>query len=596
MRSPAEMNIIQIELTDACESKCGACTRLVPHVSKFFYTTPEQFERAVKSMAGWRGGILGVMGGNPVLHPQFEQISRRFAELWGRPTLSGKGRAPIQDFSAYANERLHDGSSGRGLWSSLGAGFYRHLEVIHDVYDYWCINDHVNAGLHQGLLIGRKEFCETNGMSDDEWQRHRDNCWVQRTWSASVNPHGAYFCEVAGAIDNLFYGGKSAWPVEHGWWQRTPADFRDQLHLCDHCALAQPGPSVVGHDDRDIVGRLSLPLLESVGSPAVRKKTVEVYDPASNAEHRHKARDFRVDWYMPEPLARVSSDNPSVRPKKITGVVTCVGRGKHLRQTIAHNAKQVDELYVVIDADSWCEADPPIANVHFLTCQDAHRGDVAFNKGTLINAGLQAVEKSADWILLTDADVFLHADTLAFLKSHSLNPGVLYGTHRVEPGQAHAPCGPNAEPNGYFQLFHRNASAIRGRWPAVMSEEFCSAGGIDSWFMQQFPHDKRYVIPEIPVTHIPHAKSPGADWNGSYAGWRQCGMITPRGMLVTEEVPPTCMRFRLTDTLRGETVECGLDGEMFPAAVLTSTGTDLIFNGQSTQGCHVAVAYWRDPV
>src|SRR5262245_17606429 len=98
------MNIIQIELTDACESRCGACTRLVPHVPKFFYLSLEQFEAAVRSMEGWPGGILGAMGGNPVLHPQFEQISRRFAELWGRPSLSGKGRKPIKNFSAYAHE------------------------------------------------------------------------------------------------------------------------------------------------------------------------------------------------------------------------------------------------------------------------------------------------------------------------------------------------------------------------------------------------------------------------------------------------------------------------------------------------------------
>ena len=74
--------------------------------------------------------------------------------------------------------------------------------------------------------------------------------------------------------------------------------------------------------------------------------------------------------------------------------------------------------------------------------------------------------------------------------------------------------GINAEPNGYFQLFNRRALAIRDRGPAVMSEAFCSAGSIDSWFLQRYPGDKQIVIPELAVVHIQHEQSAGSGWNG----------------------------------------------------------------------------------
>ena len=86
----------------------------------------------------------------------------------------------------------------------------------------WNTNTHESAGQHQALLITRKDYQETTGMSDEQWEQNRDDCWVQKLWSATINDKGAYFCEVAGALDRLYFDGKHAWGVEQGWWQRTP--------------------------------------------------------------------------------------------------------------------------------------------------------------------------------------------------------------------------------------------------------------------------------------------------------------------------------------------------------------------------------------
>lgn len=604
MRSPAEMQIIQLEITNACPKKCGACTRMAPHVREPFFMTPLQFEQAVQSMEGFPG-LLGVMGGEPTVHPQFEHIARLFAEIWGREGLADNGRGPIADFSAYANERLHDTSSRRGLWSSLGPAYYRHYETIQEVFDYQCINTHENPGLHQAVLITRKEM----GIPDEEWVRLRDACWVQNTWSASVNVHGAYFCEVAAALDALYFKGKHAWKVEPGWWKRKPPEFGDQLNLCELCACALPGPSVVGNEDRDIVSPIHLAMLQDVKSPAVKKGAFDVFDPAKETDKL----DERVDRYMPSPEMRVSPDHSSVRPHRLACVVVCVGYHDKLSHTLPRNLGQVHEMIVVTTPDdNLTQAVVKLyPDVKLVLSSRCYEGGDAFNKGKMLNDGLKAID-NPDWVVLTDADVFLPNGLNAFMKGHAINPGCLYGVERYDL-EAHEEAGflehgrhptrqthghLSREPNGYFQLFNRRALAIRDRWPNVMAETFCSAGGVDSWFMQQFPVAKRVMLEGMPAVHIAHGEDLGANWNGQWADfyptWQQAGMITGQGMFLLpgKTLPDRC-RLRLTDTVNGKSVEIESNGEEeLPLDVLrVGARGDLIFLGESIGSAHVHLAY-----
>src|SRR5262249_55202274 len=107
VRSPAGMDIVQIDISTKCHLKCSNCTRLIAHQPNREDMPVEKFERAVKSMQGWQapGNILGVIAGEPTLHSEFEQISMRFAELWGGP-LTGNGKFPIADFNDIAVQRL----------------------------------------------------------------------------------------------------------------------------------------------------------------------------------------------------------------------------------------------------------------------------------------------------------------------------------------------------------------------------------------------------------------------------------------------------------------------------------------------------------
>ena len=67
-----------------------------------------------------------------------------------------------------------------------------------------------------------------------------DHCWAQMSWSASINPKGAWFCEIAASMAMLF-GEEGGWKVETGWWWRIPKDFTSQMEqYCPRCGFAAP--------------------------------------------------------------------------------------------------------------------------------------------------------------------------------------------------------------------------------------------------------------------------------------------------------------------------------------------------------------------
>jgi hypothetical protein len=556
--------------------------------------TPDQLRTALHSLKGWYqpGKVVGIIGGEPTLHSQFEEMCEVIRNEW-TGVVTTHGREPIADFDAFATQRLFDRRNGVGLWTSFGPRFIDHYETVMDTFSHWNPNDHTAGGVHQTGLVDAKEMCEALGIPWEDFPKYRDACWVQNTWSGSITPKGAYFCEHAGTIDLLYNEGRNAWPIEDGWWRREPRDFGDQMQICDMCSLCLPGPSQVDSKDRDIIGKGHKVRLETIGSPAVKGNRFEAFNRDVHIERRSVETK---DSYTNGP--RVSPDNRSMMPKKLSAVVTCVGRFDHLRETLWHNAAQVDELIVVTDDAAQLNAlNCRGKNVKAVFTDRYHANGYAFNKGALLNDGLAAIPifgELADWVVLTDADVFLPDNLREFVRTHALNPGVLYGAKRENA--ADLP-GVSAEPNGYFQLFNRRAHAIRDAWPAVMSEAFCSAGGIDSWFLARFPPDKRYML-DLTCRHIPHGDGIGTGWNGSPNGsarWRQIGMLTHEWYIPLPGTPlPEHIsgRLRLVDTLNADVWEGEIECGRLPDGLVGGHAGGLIFQGKDVGRNHIHVAMW----
>ena len=79
MRSPYQMGIIHIDITNKCDLACSNCMRLLENQTGFWDMTLGNFRLAVRSLRGYPG-IISIMGGNPAMHPKFEEICNIFVQ------------------------------------------------------------------------------------------------------------------------------------------------------------------------------------------------------------------------------------------------------------------------------------------------------------------------------------------------------------------------------------------------------------------------------------------------------------------------------------------------------------------------------------
>jgi len=228
---------IQIEITNACVYQCGNCTRFVGHHKKPFFMDFDTFKEAVDATADFAkmdqfpgAHFVGMMGGEPLIHPEFER------------------------FCNYLHSKVEP--RWTGLWTTFPKGFEHYREVIVETFGNIFLNDHTRDDvMHSPVLVSANELpCQ-------EWEKwyRIEHCWAQASWSASINPFGAYFCEIAASLAMLLNkrydakGNEIAWPVIPGWWTRVPINYTHQIkEFCGLCGMAMPlkkRASVDGIDD-----------------------------------------------------------------------------------------------------------------------------------------------------------------------------------------------------------------------------------------------------------------------------------------------------------------------------------------------------------
>lgn len=313
MRSPKDMGIIEIDITNACVHQCANCTRFCGHHEKTFFMSFDKFKEAVDSLEGFEG-MIGVIGGEPTLHPEFERFADYIREKRTHEKLNISW-GPIDDMQFHITSTVDKGMTPQSravLLSTLSPSYYKHFEAINETFGYQLLNDHSSESLHQALLMSRKEL----SIPDEEWIKKRDACWIQNTWSATITPKGAFFCEVAGSLDMLF-GGEGGWPVEPGWWKREPADFADQLHWCELCSGCLDVPKRLSHDERDDVTPGMYDRLKMLNSPKVNNNRVIVRKPEEYEQYRDPTFENGSEYIEAGEYIRMSSDNKSLYPKDI---------------------------------------------------------------------------------------------------------------------------------------------------------------------------------------------------------------------------------------------------------------------------------------
>lgn len=262
------MLLVQIEITNACHLRCANCTRFVGHHRKPFFMDLDTVAKDIESLKEFPGNI-GMMGGEPPVHPQFAEICKLYQKM-----IPDKRR--------------------RQLWTA-GYKWDEYKEIIDETFDPDLIiyNDHPYDadGCHQPLLLAAEDVLDDRELM---W-RLIGSCWVQWRWSPSITPKGGFFCEVAAALDMLF-DGPGGYPIEKGWWNKTPAEFDDQvMRYCPMCSAAIPMHRPDNKEKFDLVSKSNAARLEKVGSPKYKKGKVKIIDKKFTEEEIKKV--VAEGWY-----------------------------------------------------------------------------------------------------------------------------------------------------------------------------------------------------------------------------------------------------------------------------------------------------------
>ena len=175
--------------------------------------TVDEFKKVIDSLEGYPR-MVGFIGGEVLLTPRIDEM---FAYA----------------LSKFPREQL-------GLWSIFPPGekYIRYREAICATFGNILLNDHSRPNIfHAPVLVASGEYFDNK----KDLYLAADRCWVQNSWSPGITPKGAFFCEVAAELDQLF-DGPGGWDVsEPEWWKRTPKDFADQIERsCSKCGCCLP--------------------------------------------------------------------------------------------------------------------------------------------------------------------------------------------------------------------------------------------------------------------------------------------------------------------------------------------------------------------
>jgi len=258
------MSIIQIDVTNACERKCANCTHLVHHCPNTWFMDLDVFGDAVASLSDFPG-VVGIIGGNPPLHPRIEEMVRHMARV----------REPGK----------------RGFWTSGGKN-WPELKAKYNITlsGGWYLNENLHDSdiLHQPVLVAVKDV-----VDEETAKRLIDRCWINLVWSASITPKGCYLCEVAACRD-MAEDKNVGLPIEPGWWKKPVSAFQKQIDaFCGLCGCPVPLHPRRDTDEKDDISVSNLDALADV-SPRVQHGDYFRYD-----HKRYRLKDWDNERWTP---------------------------------------------------------------------------------------------------------------------------------------------------------------------------------------------------------------------------------------------------------------------------------------------------------
>ncbi len=362
MKAPKDQWVIQIDVTNACVRKCANCTRFCGFHKKPYFMDYDYFCKAVDSLEG-HPGLIGVMGGEPTLHPRFadmckylqtkipEQYKVKDRSLY-YPTDSFIEVRRRSELKQYEIHEYADGPrpiiQGAGLWTSMTRLYRDNLEIIQDTFNFQNLNDHTNISYHQPVLVSRKDM----GIDDKTWEKLREKCWVNQQWSGSITPKGCFFCGEAGALD-LLYDGPGGLPLEKGWWKKDISEFKDQFHWCEYCGIPLKTFARDAREQVTDISKTNYSILKQKDTAVFKDENINVLEIEKGfiLENSIKStKKYHGVSYMEDAQSRVSEKTP-IYAGRIIGVLLCYGAADINQNVLQKNLDTLDQIFVVVNGE-----------------------------------------------------------------------------------------------------------------------------------------------------------------------------------------------------------------------------------------------------
>lgn len=237
--------VIQIHVTRSCNESCYGCTQGSNLAGKTTFITPEQFEQAVLSLKDY-WGVVGMFGGNPALHTQFEELCAILVAhvpfeqrgIWcNHPVNAARTKVMRTTFNpAVSNLNVHLNQQAWDL-------FTRHWP---EARPFGLKQD----SRHSPCYVALKDV---ESDEDKRWELISD-CDINKHWSAMIGVFRgelrAWFCEIAGA-QAILHQDESDYPdtgiplnmrFGQDWWKQPMGKFALQVRKhCHECGVPLRG-------------------------------------------------------------------------------------------------------------------------------------------------------------------------------------------------------------------------------------------------------------------------------------------------------------------------------------------------------------------
>lgn len=203
------MKRLEIDITYECNLRCNGCCRSCAQAPEKLHMDIETIKKFLQETEtlGIQWESVHILGGEPTLHPQFQEIMALLDEWF-------KERSPSTDLKVISN----------------GHGDKVRTE-LEKIPKYWLYNTSFKESLNTDYF---EPFnlapIDLPGWENEDFQK---GCWITQDSGIGLTPFGYFHCAIAGGIERIMKLGKGFYKIPQHPWEFLTL-MRTYCQYCGH--------------------------------------------------------------------------------------------------------------------------------------------------------------------------------------------------------------------------------------------------------------------------------------------------------------------------------------------------------------------------